>query len=67
VARAQADEGQLRASIGKYLKLPPQVLANFGLPTLVPELDPNKLGWWENEMKRQGRISKITVADILYP
>jgi NitT/TauT family transport system substrate-binding protein len=66
VARAQADEVQLRASIGKYLKLPPAVLANFSLPTLVPDPAPELLGWWEKEMKRQDRISKVTIADILY-
>ncbi|MBF2714140.1 ABC transporter substrate-binding protein [Agrobacterium vitis] len=67
VSKGQADPTQLRASIGKYLKLTPEVLANFGLPTLSPEISEVGFNWWMAEMKRQGRISKIAVADVIWP
>lgn len=67
VSKAEADEAQLRASIGKYLKLPPAVLANLGLPTLRFEVSESGINWWIEEMKRQGRISNIKAADVIYP
>jgi NitT/TauT family transport system substrate-binding protein len=67
VAKGEADPAQLRASIGHYMKLPPEVLAKFGLPTLTPIVSDEGINWWISEMKQQGRISKITAKDVMYP
>lgn len=53
VTFAQANPDQARADMGKYIKLPPQVLATLTVPQFDVDLQPGQLKFWADTMRDQ--------------
>ena len=51
-----ANDARLRATIGKYIKLPPQVLAKVQISPPAPIINDKQLAYWVALMKDQGML-----------
>lgn len=59
---------KVRASIGKYIKLPPEVLAKIQISTPGPLVSEKQLNYWVGMMKDQEMLkSELKVASLLVP
>lgn len=56
---------EARASLGKYTKLPANLLASTGIPNLTATIDPATMQWWASLLKSQGLISGDIRTDEL--
>jgi NitT/TauT family transport system substrate-binding protein len=65
-ARANPDEA--RATVAKFLKLPPQAVAPVAIPQLDSSLSPAKLAPWAAIMKSQGMIrGDVDIKNVIVP
>lgn len=48
-----ANDAKVRVHIGKYIKLPPQVLATVQMSPPLPVVSEPSLGWWADQMLEQ--------------
>lgn len=53
IAFAESDPQKTRAHIGKYIKLPPQVLETLPIPKMMADLAPSRLRFWGESMRQQ--------------
>lgn len=67
-AKVPGNEPAVRAAIGKYIRLPPPVLAKIKLAPPQPMLTVKDLGFWVEMMQEQGMLkSKPDVKRLLVP
>lgn len=58
---------EARDSLGKYTKLPPNLLASTGIPNLTATIDPASMQWWASLLKSQGLISsEIKTEELVF-
>ena len=57
IAFAEADPIRTRAHIGKYIKLPPQVLETLPIPKMMADLTPPRLRFWGESMRQQEMLT----------
>jgi NitT/TauT family transport system substrate-binding protein len=62
---APANDATVRAHIGKYIKLPPEVLAKAQLSPPSPVITEKQLGYWVGLMKDQGMLKGNPVLSTL--
>lgn len=62
---AKKDPVATRAAMGKYLKLPPPVLASMAMPVLDAGLASKQLAFWINTMNEQGMLKTHFDLDSL--
>ena len=56
----------MRAAIGKYIKLPPEVLAKVQISPPGPLVSDKQLGYWVDLMKDQDMLrGKVDVAALI--
>jgi NitT/TauT family transport system substrate-binding protein len=60
-----ANDATVRAHIGKYIKLPPEVLAKAQLSPPSPVITEKQLGYWVGLMKDQGMLKGNPVLSTL--
>lgn len=59
--------GAVRAAIGKYIKLPPEVLANAQISPPAPVVTTKQLDYWVDLMKDQGMLkTSPNVTSLLF-
>ena len=51
-----ANDAKVRAHIGKYIKLPPEVLAKAQISPPTPLITEKQLAYWVDLMKDQGML-----------
>ncbi len=51
-----ANDAKVRAAIGKYIKLPPEVLARMQISPPAPVINDKQLAYWVGLMKDQGML-----------
>jgi NitT/TauT family transport system substrate-binding protein len=56
------NDAAVRAAIGKYIKLPPEVLAKVQISTPGPVISPRQLTYWVDLMKEQEMLK--TTLDV---
>ena len=55
-----------REDIGKYVKLPPQIVATLPLPKVVADVDTGDIDWWAGVLADQNLIDKkLNAADFV--
>ena len=60
------NEPQVRAAIGKYIKLPPETLAKMQISPPGPTVSEKQLNYWVGLMKEQGMLqTEPKVATLL--
>lgn len=59
------NEAAVRASIGKYLKLPPPVVAAMQISPALAEVSPKHLQWWATLMREQSLIRQVPNLNAL--
>ena len=60
------NDAKVRASIGKYIKLPPEVLAKVQISPPGPTVSEKQLGYWTGLMKEQDMLkTNIDVAKLI--
>lgn len=60
------NDAKVRASIGKYIKLPPEVLAKVQVSPPGPTVSEKQLGYWTGLMKEQDMLkTNIDVAKLI--
>ncbi|QNK70443.1 ABC transporter substrate-binding protein [Variovorax sp. PAMC26660] len=60
------NDAKVRASIGKYIKLPPEVLAKVQISPPGPMVSEKQLGYWTGLMKEQDMLkTNIDVAKLI--
>ena len=63
-----SDPDGARGSAGKFIKLPPEVMKTLTLPVLQPEVSQAQVGFWIDEMAKQGMIQdKPNPAKLIAP
>ena len=60
-----ANDARVRAAIGKYIKLPPEVLAKAQISPPSPLISEKQLGYWVGLMKDQGMLKGDPVLSTL--
>ena len=60
-----ANDAKVRAAIGKYIKLPPEVLAKAQISPPSPLISEKQLGYWVGLMKDQGMLKGDPVLSTL--
>ncbi len=60
-----ANDARVRAAIGKYIKLPPEVLAKAQISPPSPLISEKQLGYWVGLMKDQGMLKGNPVLSTL--
>jgi NitT/TauT family transport system substrate-binding protein len=50
------NKAKVRAHVGKYIKLPPEVLATIQISPPGPIVSEKSLGWWVDTMQEQGML-----------
>ncbi|KRB93546.1 ABC transporter substrate-binding protein [Noviherbaspirillum sp. Root189] len=53
---ALAHPEQARQAIGKYVRVPPEVLASLQIPKLKTEIEPNELAFFDKAMREQNML-----------
>lgn len=56
VAFVNKEPEKTRADIGKYIKLPPPVLATLPIPKLMADLTASRMRFWAESMRQQGML-----------
>ncbi len=65
--KTPANNARLREHIGKYIKLPPAVLATMQISPPGPVITPEQLRWWVGLMKDQEMLrTDIKVAELIW-
>lgn len=59
------NDGAVRASLGKYLKLAPPVVAAMQISPSAPLVTPKHLQWWANLMREQALIKQVPNLNTL--
>jgi len=60
------NDAKVRAAIGKYIKLPPEVLAKVQISPPGPTVSEKQLGYWTGLMKEQDMLkTNIDVAKLI--
>jgi NitT/TauT family transport system substrate-binding protein len=62
---AQAHPEEARADMGKYIKLPPQVLASLAVPSFDASLKASQLTFWADTMSQQQMLRAAPKLDTL--
>lgn len=63
---AATDQEKVRASVAKFLKMPPQAAANIKPGDYDPTIKTSQIDWWLNVMNKQGMLqTKIDPAKVL--
>ena len=66
IAFQARDPDGARASAGKFIRLPPEVMRTIALPLLQAEVAPAQVQFWADEMTRQGMLQdKPDVAKLI--
>ena len=56
VAFVEKEPEKTRAHIGKYIKLPPPVLATLPIPKLMADISAPRMRFWAESMRQQGML-----------
>lgn len=59
IAFQQKEPETSRAVMGKYLRMPPEVLATLAVPKLATSVSDAQLGFWGDAMKAQGMVKAV--------
>ncbi len=62
IAFAAENPAEAYLDLGKYLKLPPEVLKTIQLPRFASDMKPEHLGFWADTMARMGTLKKKTAV-----
>lgn len=63
-----ADPAGARDSAGKFIRLPPEVMASVSMPLLQSDVTPQQVGFWVDLMAKQGMIQdRPDPAKLLTP
>lgn len=66
IAFQARDPDGARASAGKFIRLPPEVMRTISLPLLQAEVAPAQVQFWADEMAKQGMLQdKPDVAKLI--
>ena len=66
VAFAQKDAQAARAHMGKYIKLPPEVLASISMPRLYADVTEAQLSYWADTMQQMGLVkTRANAAQLI--
>ncbi|MDN4592182.1 metal ABC transporter substrate-binding protein [Xenophilus aerolatus] len=66
VAFAQKDPQAARAHLGKYIKLPPEVLASIPMPRLYADVTEPQLRYWADTMQQMGLVkTRANAAQLI--
>lgn len=58
--------GKVRGHIGKYIKLPPEVLATVQISPPLPVVSESSLGWWADQMLEQKMLkTRPNLANLI--
>jgi len=70
VAFMKSNDAAARASVAKYLKLPPEVVGKMTFPRIKDQLVPSQIDFWINLAKDDGLLpatSTISTQSLLFP
>jgi NitT/TauT family transport system substrate-binding protein len=59
VSFAEKNPQLMRTDIGKYVKVPPPVLATLPMPRLAADISPERLNFWIGAMQQQGMFKGL--------
>ena len=65
IVYAQAHPEEARADMGKYIKLPPQVLAALAVPSFDASLKASQLTFWADTMTQQQMLRAVPKLDTM--
>lgn len=65
VAFVEKEPEKARAHIGKYIKLPPPVLATLPIPKLMADISAPRMRFWAESMRQQGMLKNETNMSAL--
>jgi len=68
IAKIEADPQAARADIGKYVKVPPQVLAALPLPKFDATISDARLRFWDETMRQQDMLkTRLDLSQLVAP
>lgn len=65
IAFVEKEPEKTRAHIGKYIKLPPPVLATLPIPKLMADITATRMRFWAESMRQQGMLKNETNMSAL--